>query len=303
MKLSIAVPTFRRPEMLAECVDSLLPQLVDGVELIVIDNDPAESAKERVSAYAHPQLRYVPEPRPGVANARNRAVSESGARYLAFIDDDEIADHAWVAALLRHVERQVAASFGMVVPRFLGEVPRGLEQLLDDLYTRDLKRPQDGEVSDLWAHTGTGNSLFDKQTCLQGAEPFSQYLGGTGGEDVWLIQTLVQRGIPIHWNPAAIVWEQVPAERSTQAYVSSRRYRQGQVRTVLMLGDRRPSGWARAAFWMAAGAAQWGVHTARAAGFRMAGRPRWRTEAVRAQGGLGKVFWWKFWDKAPYGSA
>ena len=166
MELSIGIATYRRPDMLRECLDSLAPQLTEGVELLVVDNDPGASAQETVEGYGRPDIRYAHEPKPGVVQARNRAVRDSAGAYLAFIDDDEVARPGWITALLRHVEMGVAASFGMVVPRYRGEVAPGLQGLLDDLYTRDLKRAADADVSDRWIHVGTGNSLFCKVQCF-----------------------------------------------------------------------------------------------------------------------------------------
>lgn len=300
MQLTIAIPTYKRPGMLAECLDSLVPQLVDGVEVLAIDNDPAGSAEARVHGYGHAAIRYLHEPRPGVVQARNRAVRDSAGAYLAFIDDDEIAHPGWVAALLRHVERGVDASFGMVVPRYLGVVEPGLEALLDDLYTRDLKRPQDADITDTWIHVGTGNSLFNKAVCFPAPDPFSADLNGTGGEDVFLVRSLVERGLRLSWNPAAVVDEQIPADRSTLAYVCSRKYRHGQQRIIMMRGDGGAKGWAKAAVWMGVGVAQYGLHGGRAVALKAAGRPQWRGEIVRAQGGLGKLLWWKLWDQSPY---
>jgi hypothetical protein len=301
MLLTIAIPTFRRPKMLAECLDSLLPQLQDSVELLAIDNDPEASARAMVERYADPRLRYVHEKRPGVVQARNRAVADSAGAYLAFIDDDEIARPGWIAALVRHARLGLPASFGMVVPRYLGPVAPGLRPLLDDLYTRDLKRPPDADVSDKWIHVGTGNSLFDKQACFAGPDPFSAHLDGTGGEDVWLVRSLVARGIPIHWNPAAVVEEQIPTDRSTLAYVRERKYRHGQQRIVMMRGAGGAKGWAKAVAWMGVGAAQVALHGAHALSLRARGNPGWRGAAVRASGGLGKLLWWKLWDHRPYG--
>ena len=300
MKLTIAIPTYRRPEMLRECLDSLIPQLADGVELLVVDNDPGASARETVESYQRADVRYAHEPKPGVVQARNRAVRDAAGAYLAFIDDDEVARTGWIAALLRHVDRGVAASFGMVVQRYLGEVAPGLRGLLDDLYTRDLRRPADADVSDRWIHVGTGNSLFCKSRCFADAEPFSAKLNGTGGEDVWLVRSLVERGLKLHWNPEAVVEEQIPADRSTLAYVSSRKFRHGQQRIIMMRGAGGAKGWAKAAVWMGVGAVQYGLHGGRSLALRAAGKPGWRGEAVRASGGLGKLLWWKLWDATPY---
>lgn len=301
MLLSVAIPTFRRPGMLGECLDSLLPQLQDGVELLVVDNDPAGSARATVERYAEPRLRYVHEPRPGVVQARNRAVAESAGQHLGFIDDDEIARPGWVAALVRHAGMGIPASFGMVVPRYLGPIAPGLQALLDDFYTRNLRRPADADVSDKWIHVGTGNSLFDKRRCFAGPDPFSAHLNGTGGEDVWLVRSLVERGIPIQWNPAAVVEEQIPADRSSLAYVRDRKYRHGQQRIVMMRGEGGAKGWAKAAAWMGVGAAQLTLHGAEALALRARGKPEWHAAAIRASGGLGKLLWWKLWDNRPYG--
>jgi glycosyltransferase involved in cell wall biosynthesis len=300
MLLTVAIPTFRRPGMLGECLDSLVPQLTDEVEILVVDNDPGASARGSVDSYGHARIRYAHEPRPGVVQARNRAVRDSRGDYLAFIDDDEVARPRWIEALLRHAHMDMVASFGMVVPKYLDAVKPGLEALLDDLYTRDLKRPADADISDKWIHVGTGNSLFRKDICFTQADPFSARLNGTGGEDVWLVRSLVERGLAIHWNPSAIVEEQIPPDRSTLDYVRSRKFRHGQQRIIMMRGAGGAKGWARAVAWMGVGAVQYALHGTQAAGLRLAGRPRWRSQAARASGGLGKLLWWKLWDQSPY---
>lgn len=268
--------------------------------MLIVDNDPAASARDWVEGITHPALHYRHEPRPGVVNARNHAVSVSRGRYLAFIDDDEIACYGWIDALLRHVEKDVTASFGVVVPRYLGPVDRGLEPLLDDLYTRDLRRPVDADISSKWINVGTGNSLFNKQVCFTSPEPFHADLNGTGGEDVWLARSLVERGVKLYWNSLAVVEEQVPADRATPAYVRSRKYRHGQQRIVMERGAGGVIGWLKVGLWMTAGAAQWAGYSARAAALQCAGSPHWQSASIRASGGLGKILWWRLWRETPY---
>jgi hypothetical protein len=300
MLLTVAIPTYKRPDMLGQCIDSLLPQLTEDVEILVVDNDPDGSARASIEGRGNTRLRYVNETAPGVVQARNRAVRESAGRYLAFIDDDEIARPGWIDAIKRHAGMGVAASFGIVTPTYKGAVALGIEAMADNLYTRDLKQPQDADISARWIKTGTGNSLFDKAVCFPRPNPFSAHLNGTGGEDVWLMKSLVERGLTLRWNPAAVVEEQVPADRATLAYVSSRRYRQGQQRIVLMRGGGGVSGLAKTALWMSVGAAQFGLHSGQAIALRAIGRPAWRAQIAKASGGLGKVLWWRLWNANPY---
>ena len=89
----IAVATFRRPDCLARILPPLVEQagqLGAAASVLVVDNDPDGGAAHYVLSIASPTVRYVHEPRPGIAAARNRALDESAAAdVVVFIDDDE----------------------------------------------------------------------------------------------------------------------------------------------------------------------------------------------------------------------
>jgi succinoglycan biosynthesis protein ExoM len=299
--LSILIPTFRRPEMLRQCLDGLVPQLADGrAEILVVDNDPAESARATVGALAHPAVRYVPEPRRGVVHARNRAIAEARGAFVAFIDDDEIPAADWVRAWLdfADADADVAAAFGKVVPLYHEPPAAGLAELLDDLYTRDLGRPAGSDVTDLWAHVGTGNSLF-RRDALPSATPFDESYNASGGEDVRLAQTMIARGHRLRWNPDAVVHEQITPERSTLAYLSARKFRHGQQRIGFV---RLKGGVPLMAVWIGIGVAQIAIYSARAAVQYAVGSPKHYSSRVRIHAGLGKLFWWRTAGQTHYAS-
>ncbi len=103
--LVVAALTFKRPEALERLIPILVDQLAsvadqaDG-EVLIVDNDPDGSAHAAVAAFtdAGQPVRYVHEPVPGIATARNRALSASSDRdLLVFIDDDETPSEHWLA--------------------------------------------------------------------------------------------------------------------------------------------------------------------------------------------------------------
>lgn len=111
----IAVLTYRRAEDLKLALPRLAAQAqsLDTAEggdplpamVLVIDNDPAASARTTVEEFARTLpsglIAYVHEPKPGIAAARNRALTESSSKdLLVFIDDDEIPSERWLAQLL-----------------------------------------------------------------------------------------------------------------------------------------------------------------------------------------------------------
>ena len=119
--LVVAVLTYKRPDDLPDVLPQLVAQLgtVDlETWLLVVDNDAAGSARETVERLGLPSTRYVCEPTPGIAAARNRALDEAeGARLLVFIDDDERPADGWLSALVEcHRQERCAAVAGAVVP-------------------------------------------------------------------------------------------------------------------------------------------------------------------------------------------
>lgn len=292
MRLSIIVPTCRRPKTLISLLVNLGAQIAalgEGeVELVVVDNCPDRSAEATVAAQA-PGAVYISEPRSGVVHARNAGVRRARGRHLIFIDDDQRPETGWLEsynalALLGH-----AACFGPVIPEFEVRPPGHLRVLLEGLFSRDTKVATGTDITDKRAYLGTGNSMFERVRCFSGDAPFDARFN-QGGEDVWFLRELVQdRGLRLTWSAEAAVFETVPAARMTTAYVRRRRFHNGRLRCLVEAGGRN---WGAVAFWMTAGLVQaaifgiaalvcWPVNRSRAAAF-----------GARSAGGLGKVFWW-----------
>ena len=82
-RLSVCICTYKRTKALAVCLYSLTqmqPPLGHSVEVIIVDNDAAASARDAVlgavSTYPF-ALRYFCEEQSGVSHARNRCLSEA----------------------------------------------------------------------------------------------------------------------------------------------------------------------------------------------------------------------------------
>lgn len=130
----IGVCTFKRPIMLAACLDSLSRLALSNdryeVMTVVADNEPEPNNRDIVGRF--PRFRYVHEPRKGISNARNAALDaaiSAGADWLAFIDDDEVADPLWLSRLLsRAVETGADVVGGPVAFHYPKDYPAHLER-------------------------------------------------------------------------------------------------------------------------------------------------------------------------------
>jgi glycosyltransferase involved in cell wall biosynthesis len=101
MTTSVIVITRDRPEGLARLLASLVRQTQPPGEIVVVLNACRASYDAvRAEFGARLPIRWVVEPTPGVAVARNAGVAASRGEILLFIDDDCEADREWVERLV-----------------------------------------------------------------------------------------------------------------------------------------------------------------------------------------------------------
>ena len=104
----VGVPTYRRPDELATLLPLLLAQADDlpghRVDVVVVDNDAAASARAVVTGPGDDRVHYAVQPQPGIAAVRNRildvATADLDADLVAMIDDDERPEPGWLRALV-----------------------------------------------------------------------------------------------------------------------------------------------------------------------------------------------------------
>lgn len=220
----VAVLTYRRPDQLRR----LLPELVrqgagrNEIRVLVVDNDPAASGGPVVEALDDATVRYVHEPRPGIAAARNRALDESADdEVLVFIDDDEWPNANWLDALLDvRTHTLCAAVVGPVVSEFVGE----LDPWVKAGQFFDRRRLPSGTHVDVAA---TNNLLLDLQQVRAFGLRFDEDFGISGGSDTLFTRELHRRGGALVWCDEAVVIDQVPIERLTRRWVLLRALRSG----------------------------------------------------------------------------
>ena len=245
--LAIAIPTFRRPDLLDALLRALparlaeLPDDVTVTAVIVVDNDPDASARETVNAHAELPMRYVAERTPGIAAVRNRAMDEAtDVRLLAFIDDDEIPQPAWLSALVQCHRRYDTAA---VMGRVISDLPEDLDPWLAATGTFRRKVRTTGEHIDVAA---AGNLLLDLQRVRAAGVRFDETLGLAGGEDTLFSMELVRAGGSIVWCGESIAVDRVVPQRLTREWARTRAFNTGNAATNVALRYAR-SGPARAA--------------------------------------------------------
>lgn len=92
-RLSICIATFQRADFIAETLDSILPQLRDEVELVVVDGNSADATPEILARYATAteQVRYFREATNlGVDRDYDKAVQYARGEWCWLMTDDDL---------------------------------------------------------------------------------------------------------------------------------------------------------------------------------------------------------------------
>lgn len=300
--VSIIVPTQRRPVGLETALRSLFGQTavdVSRLELVVSDNDAVPSARplvERLRAESPFPVRYVHEPRPGVANVRNAALGIATGEIIAFLDDDEEAPADWLSLMLAAREAlSVDAVFGPVRGRAPASVVRHRDYL-EGFFSRT--GPDATQVLDYYH--GCGNSLILRSSLPDPVSPFAAERNASGGEDDLLFGQMQAAGARFGWCAEAFVWEDPTPDRLTLRYTLRRAFAYGQGPSEHCAATSPPQV-GRLVLWM-------GVGLVQAALWAPVAAVKWATLARdRAQPldqmirGLGKTFWFPPFSQTFYG--
>ena len=253
-ELVVAIPTFRRPGALATALSAVREQ-VDAendapgspmhCSILVVDNDPAGSGGRIAAEHA---VRYVIEPRPGIAAVRNRAIAEcEDARAVLFIDDDEVPEPGWLRAMIgMYRSTGPAAVAGRVVTRFPDDVEPWVAASGAFIRPTRVHGQTMGEAA-------TNNLLVDLDGVRRLGLAFDERFGLTGGSDSMFTLQLARRGGSIRWAEDAVVIEQEDPKRFTRSWVLMRTFRFGNTSARVRIA-LAPTGFRRAvARWRALG--------------------------------------------------
>ena len=226
-RIDVCVATYKRPQLLATLLDSLIAQEAHGrftFRIIVIDNDARRSAEtvvERIAART-PDIVYDVEPVQGISLARNRGFAHAIGEYIATIDDDEYADPEWLATLLDAATRyQADVVFGPAIPVFPPDTPEFIQRC--DTFT--LPDPPTGSTEDYVYHTA--NAFLRRAVVEDTVSPFDPSLGLIGGEDTAFFDGLRRKQCKLVWCREARVFAPVSRERATLHWIAKREFRYG----------------------------------------------------------------------------
>jgi succinoglycan biosynthesis protein ExoM len=243
-KIVVCVCTRGRPELFKRCLNSLARVIMPegfNIEILVIDNNDEKSAdvSKACSAVGGVLVRYRYEPVAGLATARNAALTTAlvmDADWIAFIDDDEVADRLWLVRFMEAIER-----YAIVGPScdYCGKPHNSpvdaVHGTIRYVYPTASAKWRWRAPWGSWGNVdgapldcaGTGNVIFRAAIVWRHGLRFNPALNASGGEDTDFFRRFHALGGRIILSTLAITTEAVTMDRLTLHGHWRKAYRNG----------------------------------------------------------------------------
>ena len=102
--ISIIVPVFNLQNELPRCLDSILTQNYQSIEVIVVDDGSSDNSADVIRQYAEKDSRIKPvfQENGGVTSARLHGVREASGQWIGFVDGDDEIEPGMYERLLKN---------------------------------------------------------------------------------------------------------------------------------------------------------------------------------------------------------
>ena len=151
--ISVVVPVYNVEKYLRRCVDSIISQTYNNLEIILIDDGSPDLCGEICDTYAlaDSRIKVIHKQNGGLSDARNCGIEISSGKYIAFVDSDDFIAAEYIEYLYGLLKKNKAdisccsmvktdnnnAQFDFDNTKFKEQVKTGIEccyELFGDLY-------------------------------------------------------------------------------------------------------------------------------------------------------------------------
>jgi len=244
MDIAVVICTHNRAGLLRQTLDTLArarrPQGVRAEVVVVAnacsDETPALlSEAQQAPAWRDLNLRWIAEPRPGKSHALNRAIAETDAAALCFIDDDQFVDQDFLPTLAAALDAnpEYGILCGRIRPAWDGSEPAWVHATGRyhipirpfpeyDFGDSPKEIPADHKLP-------SGGNITVRRWVFEQVGCFSTELGPQGhnlmgGEDHDFIQRCLANGVRILYVPGLKQLHAIEPERMRTGYMLRKSY-------------------------------------------------------------------------------
>jgi glucosyl-dolichyl phosphate glucuronosyltransferase len=234
--ITVIICTYNREKLLAQAIESLSRQTFSSelFEIIVVDNGSTDGTAKMVHKLFSTisNIKYVQENQQGLSHARNRGWREALAPFVAYMDDDAIADFHWVENIynvFNTVCPQPDAVGGKILPWYKDPQPKWFDDSFETRSLGEVERYLNPEKEPMGF---SGSNMAFRRETLRHSGGFSTDYGMQGakirfGEDSELFVRMCIEKKLLYYDPKIIVYHAVLNRHYEYLYIFKRYYNIG----------------------------------------------------------------------------
>ena len=107
-KISIVVAVYNAEKTLKKCVDSLLNQTYNNIEIILVNDCSKDNSLDICNEYskANDNVKVISNDRNyGVSDTRNNGIDNSTGEYICFVDSDDYVESNYIEVLYYYYQK------------------------------------------------------------------------------------------------------------------------------------------------------------------------------------------------------
>ena len=136
-KVSVIVPVYGTEQYLRKCLDSLVEQTLQDIEIIVVNDGSPDNSQQIIEEYEekYANVHGFQKENGGLSDARNYGIKQATGEFIAFVDSDDYVEKTMYQEMY---EKAMQESLDIVVCDTFMEYPSHSYVLKADLeYTED----------------------------------------------------------------------------------------------------------------------------------------------------------------------
>lgn len=140
--ISIIVPIYNAEKYIDKCIESILNQTKQELEVILINDGSTDKTEQIISLYNDNRIKYYKNKNQGIGKTRNYGISRASGKYIMFVDSDDYLEKDACELLFEKAEED---NLDMVICDFYEEFETGQkreERIIDFKNTTVKETPE-----------------------------------------------------------------------------------------------------------------------------------------------------------------
>ena len=119
-KLSVIVPVYNSEKYLYECLESIVKQTYNNIEIIVVNDGSTDNSKVVIQEFLnkYDNIKFIDKSNQGVTLARLDGVKASSGDFIGFVDSDDYIHEDMYQVLMDNINNYDADVSACSVKRF-----------------------------------------------------------------------------------------------------------------------------------------------------------------------------------------